>query len=414
MIFGPRSERDDRPVGLLVEACRHASDLDDEAPVAALEDPVLRRQFLELAVRNGVAGVVLASLERRGILEALPDPAARDLGAALATLRRRAGFWVLERDRVLRGLSQWGLEPVTLKGAALCTAIFREPVERSFGDLDLLFADDEARDAIRSLETLGYRSPSTAPETALYLRHHYHLPLRHRGGFVVEVHWALTRGPGPGSDRLDARRFLDDAVRVRELRMPCPEHLLLHAASQINEDRFPRMCRFVDVDRLVRRTSPLDWDRISAEARAGGQENALAFVLDTSRRLLRTPVPDSARDLIRASPATRWHLGLFRVEDALRSPRFAGSWSIAKLLSFWLSDGARERLGQVRALLRGTKDPMRKVWNRGREPVRTGRWDALGRLRAICILFGIQAALSVQGLTRSLRIRSGDRSALDT
>ena len=359
MILPVRAEKASPELRILLEHCCARPD-PGQAPADALDDPELRRRFLELSVRNRVAGLVLASLDRTGVLDNVSQETAHELRGALAALRRRATVWLLERDRMLAHLSRGKLEPVVLKGAALCSTVYQEPVERSFGDLDLLFLPESAEEAIGLIESLGYAPEGTAAWKAAYLEHHIHLPLHHPGGFIAEIHWGLSRATEP--HHLDATRVMTESREVVGLRMPRDEHLILHAVAQSSEDAFPSLVRAVDLDRIVRHAPTMDWDRVAFEGRTAGLQNVLTLLVGTARRILDTPIPAEALRRGRPGPIAHYHLGLLEVEDTIVSPRLTKSWTVGTFFAFWMRPRLGDRLRYLARRIRGGHDPMDWVW----------------------------------------------------
>lgn len=381
-----REDRSAPELRLLLHFCAEAPREPPEG-VHALEEADVRRRFLALLRDNAVDGLVLGAMDRTGVLGRLGDDARSDLSPVLATLRRRAGVWVLERDRVLAQLRGHGLDPVVLKGAGLCSTHYPEPVARWFEDLDLLVDGDEAERAAEILADLGYEAPWTAAQRDAYLTHHYHLPLYHPGGFAVEVHWGLSRGVS--AFPLDAAPFREEARRVDGLRVPRPEHLLLHVLAQSCADAVPRLVRLVDVDRILRRSPQLDLDHVAEAARTHGAEGILALLLESARRLLGTPGPRPGAPVVGADSLARRQLGLLPAEDVILSRRLASSWTTATFFSFWARRGWHRRIGYLRRRLRGENDPMAWIWE-GRErptargPHRLG--ERIARLGKLAVL----------------------------
>ena len=345
-------------------------------------------------MRHGVLGLVLSRLQQEPSGSLLPAPVRSELEAQLNTQRRRAALWVLERDRLLAALRREGIEPIVLKGAALCTTAYEEPVRREFGDIDLLFAPEEIEAATGSIVGCGYRDVSPHARQA-YRDHHFHYRLVHPQGFIVEIHWGLVR-PG-GRYRLSAEAFRAGSQVVRdregsELRMPAGEDQLLHISGQNMEDYFSRLGRIVDADRVAGAGSGVDWDRMVRDARDGGLSLALWLTLRLAVRLLATPADPHALRELAPSRVTALHIDLLAPERSLLRKRFSDRWTMGTLLSYWLLPSAESRREMARELATGATDPLTWLWHGG-DPSVGRRPGMIARLVAMAKLAGWQLGL---------------------
>ena len=353
--------------GLVIELCREGAERRlGAARLGELARSVDRERFLDFARRHGVLGLILAALGRPVLREALPIEAREEFARLLLLHRRRAGAWVAERDRILRLLHRAGLGPVMLKGGALCTALYADPVERDFFDLDLLVPGDQLGKSVAALLDAGYENPLSEAARRAYMEDHFHIGLKHPWGFVVEVHFGLT---APASAlRLDAKDFLARAETranggIPDLRLPCPEHQILHVVSQNTQDSFNRLVRFVDIDRIIRAHPGLRWDLLEDSARRGGLLHALALSLQLTRKILETDIPEDVIRRIRPDRVTRFHLGIMRPVSSLLSAHFHESNAAGRVLTFWMHPGVRERVRYLHRVVTDRDDPLSWVWH---------------------------------------------------
>jgi len=372
-----------------------------------LEERTFRERFTQLAMRHGVHGLVLSAIVEAPLVS-LSAEVVEEFKVAFAQLRRRALVWDMERDRLLLLLQRKGLIPVVLKGGSLRETIYDQPAERSVGDLDLLFPDDQVQSAIETLQASGYRGPSSDEVYEAYRQHHFHFLLTHPGGFVVEVHWALSKPNG--SFRLDTRAFLARAVekpRVARppLRVPSAEDMLLHMASQNVEDAFGRLRRVVDVDRIIASTPHLDWNYLRQAARHGDVQILTAVALRLSELLLGTPVPRGFVESLGVTRLTRLHLALLRVPWTITRGEDRHV-SAAELVLLWTTVSGRQRLRRCAIIASVREDPLAWVWQ-GKEGA-DGRKGRLHGLSSLGKLAAYQAWVYVSGIA-ALLTRSGRR-----
>ena len=373
-----------------------------------LEERTFRERFTRLAMSHGVYGLVLSAIVRTPLMQSLSAEVLEEFTVWFARVRRQAIVWDMERDRLLSLLERNGLIPVVLKGGALRETIYEQPAERSLGDLDLLFPDDQVESSIETLQANGYRIWSDEVREA-YRQHHFHFLLTHPVGFAVEVHWALS---GPNQDfHLDSRAFLARAVerpRVSGplLRVPSAEDMILHMASQNVEDAFARLRRVVDVDRIIASTPHLDWNYLRQAARHGEVQILTAVALRLAHLLLGTPVPRGFVESLGVSRLTRLNLALFRAVPWMITMHDDRRESAATLLCLWTTVGWRKRLRRCSMIALMREDPLDWVWQGRGEP--DGRKGRLRGFASLAKLAAYQAWIYVSGIA-ALLTRSGRR-----
>ena len=171
-----------------------------------------------------------------------------DHEARLRGLYRKA--WVQNQHLLRRAaeavhaLGEAGIESLLLKGVPLTVAYYGDVGVRPMGDVDVLVRPEQAVDAFRILEGLGYGTLSIrSPGSSRWEREgddDWYRRLRHARGYSrgrldqVDLHWALSLDfvcvdPAvAGVDDLfeDARPIIVDDVEARTL---SPAHHLLHA-----------------------------------------------------------------------------------------------------------------------------------------------------------------------------------------
>jgi hypothetical protein len=358
----------------LATSCRRDPG-DGLARVASLlSDRAWREALLALSDQHAITGLVLSTLERSGMMAALPDEASESLRDLLKRYRRRALVFEVERDRVLAALRRGGIDSVVLKGGALAGTVYREPAERFYGDVDVLLPIEQLETAAQTLEPLGYAIPLSEMEVEGFRSHHFHLRLENGRGGIVELHWGLARPHTPF--RLDAAAFMAQAIQRRNgggaaLRMPRAEHMLLHIVLQNVQEGFTRLTRLVDVDRIVAATPDIDWDEMVRSARAGHLGAALALSLQLTSRLLGTTIPRDAIAAACPSRSSRLHLALLRPARALERLNQSIGLASEELLRLWLLPRRERRQSFLRLLSPESDDPLRWIWEHNESPPET-------------------------------------------
>jgi len=368
-----RSELADHELLLLSLVRRDAPVRVSADRLAKLADPGYRSAFHAVASGHGVIGLALTALRRCERFLTLDRGTRDEILAPLRPFAFQTALWDAERDRLLEVLRGHRLVPLVLKGGALRLTVYSEAAERLSGDLDLLVPAHRVRDGLEALARAGYVDHWTDEARREHLRRGYHLELSHENGFKVELHWDLApRGEGFCFDSAAFlnRSFMHEREGAASVRVPAPEHMVLHLAAQNREDSFSRLKRLVDIDRVVAATvasgNGMDWDYVVRQARHGGLQTVVGLALQLSRRLLDTPVPsDAVRDL-ELRRIARFHVSLLRPEAYVLTQQAFRSSVARRALHFWLMPGWRSRARWARRLVGGSTNPMAHVYSERR------------------------------------------------
>ncbi len=308
-----------------------------------LEAEDSRPTFYDLASEHRVRGTVFRALRDHPESGELPPSVQRFLSAQLEHLQERGEAQDAELQILLESMRRAGLEPVVMKGPALRWTVYEDPVERWYGDFDILLPAAEFEPALAVALAAGYEIPYPKHILDGYRRHHFHVLLRRPPMFTLELHWALAR---PRSEyRLDARSFLSDAGTASigggyRFQIPRPELLLLHASSDSLRHCFSSLQKLVDIDRIVRAHPDLDWDLVLREAALSGHEAVLWLALSFVDELFPSRVPGRVLQEVTPDRITRFHVNRVRSPTAFFELDRHSKNRAKRLLRVWLSGGA--------------------------------------------------------------------------
>jgi putative nucleotidyltransferase-like protein len=141
-----------------------------------------------------------------------PELVPNDIGQTFKRLTMVSDFhakYLEERcDVTLAAFAREGIDVILLKGAGLAHSVYRGFTERPMGDLDLLVAPAQARDAWRVAIAEGWQWNSEMFPEAKYEGHHHLPPLydSRRTGAKLEIHSSLTASGHPFSLGFDEAR----------------------------------------------------------------------------------------------------------------------------------------------------------------------------------------------------------------
>jgi hypothetical protein len=270
---------------------------------ALLAGPLVWDRVLLLAHRQRAAAVLL----RR--LAALPDagvpPEALDQLRKLAMVLEFLMVRLRQRlDETLDVLAQAGIEPVLLKGAALCYTLYPSMADRPMADIDLLVEPGQARRAREELLRAGWKWNETVRREEDYQAHHHLPPMDDVGGsgLKVEVHTELFVAGNPFHLSGDVMRRDAQSVVAggRRVRVPSPMHQLLHTCLHFAWSHNMRAaCWRAFRDVAVVTHPAFDWDEFVTVARQNRAGTCCYWTLRLAHDLLSVPVPAATLEALR-------------------------------------------------------------------------------------------------------------------
>ncbi len=159
----------------------------------ALQPAIDWELFHRILKRQRVAGLAAHAL----LTEAIPQPANSAIQATAHRLAQQSLRYAGETLRLSAGLAAAGIPAACLKGSALSALAFGNLGLRHSRDIDLLVAPEQAWNADRILQTLGYRmtmpiGPHSNGQKLRWMRVRKHFEYAHTvTGLQVELHWRL-------------------------------------------------------------------------------------------------------------------------------------------------------------------------------------------------------------------------------
>ncbi len=207
---------------------------------------------LALAGAVGIGRAELPSAERRRLARACAMRGARSLA-----LREELGA-------IAKLVSEacGGSAPICVKGPAVADRLYRDPGDRSFGDLDLVVPRDSLRESARAMAAAGWiEDVEFAPDFAASFGHELHLR-RRRGGIWLhcELHWRI--GDDPLCEALDYRLMADGAAPLpsrASVLAPAPPVDLLLLCVHFVGDRERRLIWLSDIRRAADAATTAEW-----------------------------------------------------------------------------------------------------------------------------------------------------------
>jgi hypothetical protein len=271
--------------------------------------PEQRHAVAERALYHGIAAILTA---RAAQLAGWPE-------ALLGQLRRQAeaqAMWELRHQAVLgkllRCLADQDIAALLLKGSALAYDLYAVPAHRSRGDSDLLIAPADLADARTVLRSLGYQwhPENDGGSDEFALQEEWILNCGDGNRHSMDLHWQLLNAPALAGI-LRPEECWTDAIALPRLGRGAEAmshvhtlvHTCVHRAMHLTAPYFidgrayygaDRLIWAMDIDLLARSLSDDDWGQLGSIARARGIAPVIRDGLEFARRILGTPIPESA------------------------------------------------------------------------------------------------------------------------
>jgi hypothetical protein len=225
-----------------------------------------------------------------------------------------AMFLTEELRRVLRVLSDRGIEALAYKGPALAVHLYGDVSLRTFRDLDLVVRPRDFAAARAALEGAGFRRREVltpAQDRAAQATECDEALIHGERGTLVELHWAVS--PPYFAFPLSTDELIARAVPIDILGFPavapCREDLVLLLAMNGTKDLWTRIEPACLLAELLRSDPAPDWPTVLSRARTVHGERMLGLGLRLAAELLGAPLP----------PSVRAHFAVARGLDAIVS-----------------------------------------------------------------------------------------------
>jgi hypothetical protein len=240
-----------------------------------LTRPVDGDRLIELAVREGLAGLLYKNLIKAGLVKHW-GPAQEQKLRSLYYLNVRNNLKLLhDLKEILQRLNRNKPRVVLMQGMALLQQIYQDVGLRPLTDIDLWVLPEDRHKLAVALTGLGYQIDPTYPNTF------------RKGSTIVDVNTHIL-----WADRIKTRRLLLDRsqkdiydhcqiIDCEGARCRCLNrhdqvlYLSLHALKHYGE----RLIWLADIRGLIAGWNPCDWEKLGKRADAMGQQKAVACIL---------------------------------------------------------------------------------------------------------------------------------------
>jgi Uncharacterised nucleotidyltransferase len=235
-----------------------------------------------------------------------------DLHASVLDNTAENLFLTAELLKVLNGLKEHGIPAVPFKGPVLASWIYGDLSLRESGDLDIIIAKRNLRDALAFIESQGYRRRSgkfreVVEDPSEKAINRYHVMEHKDSGVIIDLQTSLE---GPHfSFALDDYRLWNGVVS-RELGQQTvlsfsAEDSLILLCVHGTKDMWSKLKWICDIAELLDREKGLNWDRVLDQARRLRARRKLFLGCLLASHLLGAHLPDDIQRKILREPKVR-------------------------------------------------------------------------------------------------------------
>ena len=260
-----------------------------------------QEQLVEMAVREGVAGLLYKNLKKAGVLGYLEHRHIEQLRSVYYLTVRFNLKLIYDLKEVLQQLNQKNIKVVLLQGIHLLQQVYKDIGLRPLTDIDL-WVLPETRDAVDEVLSGG-----GFEKDRLYLN------IFKKGSTVIDLNTHIL-----WADRIKSRQMLinqDQEALFKNCRTIDFEgqkayslsrtdqiiYLSLHAIKHYAD----RLIWLVDLKNLLQDWQASDWELLVTRCKELGQESAVDYIMFLLTQLFDCRAPVDARDSLDAKRLNR-------------------------------------------------------------------------------------------------------------
>lgn len=334
----------DATVRLLLILCRGELSTDEaRRALYLMEAPVDWNRFASLSCLHGVVGLVRRNLVALEVQDHVPANSWQRIQHAATQVAFDGMLQIDCLARALTALRTAGISAIALKGCALASMLYGDPLVRPAADIDILVSVHEVSAARTALEAASMKVVSEERATH-QLVHGYHLTLVSSAGppVMLELHWDLApRSLFPASIEELFQRSEPFAVADVPTRRLSVEDTLLHLTLHMRKHRYVGLRWLADIAQTLRlHADRMDWTYIVIAAERMGLGTSLFVALSLAEQALGAPSCPQIVEQVRPSAVRRRLLKPLLTGETLIAPLEMDDprWTRLAATEIWLLD----------------------------------------------------------------------------
>jgi hypothetical protein len=275
-----------------------ASDIDPDEKerqklLGLISQRFVQDRLVEMAVREGVAGLLYKNLKKIGVLGYLGHEQIEKLQSFYYSAARLNLRLLHDLKEILRKLNQSKTRVVLLQGIHLLQQIYQDVGLRPLTDIDVWVLPEDFKAVDKTLRKLGYLKDSVYPKTFK------------RDSTIIDVNTHIL-----WADRIKSRRFLikasqEDiyencrAVDIESETGDCLSRVdqIIYLSLHAFKHNLNRLIWLVDIKNLLKDWEASDWAALAKRSRELGIKHVVRYILFYLDQLFGCELPTDARKI---------------------------------------------------------------------------------------------------------------------
>jgi hypothetical protein len=250
-------------------------------------------RLVEMAVREGVAGLLYKNLKKIGVLGYLGHGQIEKLQSFYYFAARLNLRLLHDLKEILRKLNQSKTRVVLLQGIHLLQQIYQDVGLRPLTDIDVWVLPEDFKAVDKTLRKLGYHKDSVYPKTFK------------RDSTIIDVNTHIL-----WADRIRSRRFLIEAsqediyekcrvVDIESETVDCLSRVdqIIYLSLHAFKHNLNRLIWLVDIKNLLKGWKPSDWAALAKRSRELGIKHVVRYILFYLDHLFGCELPADTRTI---------------------------------------------------------------------------------------------------------------------
>ena len=260
-----------------------------------------QKRLIEMALREGVAGLLYKNLKKAGVLGYLGHEQIQHLQSAYYLTFRFNLSLIYDLKKILRRLNQKNIRVLLLQGIPLLQQIYKDIGLRPLTDIDLWVLPDRLNAVDHELTSLGFKKDRLYPDTFK------------KASTIIDINTHIL-----WADRIKSRQMLlndiqeelFDNCRIIEFEGETAHCLsqpdqILYLSMHVIKHYADRLIWLVDLKNLLQDWKTSDWQLLVNRSRELGQENMIYYIMFLLRHLFDCNLPSNISNNLSASNLNR-------------------------------------------------------------------------------------------------------------
>ncbi|GIU00521.1 hypothetical protein TSL6_10270 [Sulfurovum sp. TSL6] len=290
----------------LVNCCKNnLSDDDTKEILSYINTPSLdMNPLIRLANQHGVLPLVYKTLKKLHIDD--QEHFLKELKSTYTQIAQRNMLMSAKLIRIMKLLEKNNIDALAFKGPILSQMAYGDITLRQYSDLDIYVDREDMVKISNILSNDHYDSRVKIKyfSNEAFLNVNSDVQFYHKkGSILIEIHWTVFRSAFSNTMKKIDLWSSPEKVHIQnyELKTFRTETLLLYLCMHGSKHIWERIEWIVDVDKLIRTSSSIDWKEVYKLAQTVNGKTMLELGLYLSSNLFHTPIPDEIREKLNQS-----------------------------------------------------------------------------------------------------------------